>query len=245
MVNITTDFGKESIIAQYSKGTLVRFHVDIPESLRMLGCIQGENILDFGCGDGRFTSTLSQLGGNCIGVDISEKMIEKARQQFPHLKFIKTYEDDLHELHSYYFDKIIIRNVLLNIHNQQVFSTIFRECHRVLKNGGELILSNPHPASIKNHTDLIWEVTIPENGSYLQSGMIYHIKVLLTDLTTWMEFDCCHWPLENIVNELTKNNFVLQELSAPIPKEEQLKNAYFKCFYTTPHLMFIKSIKQQ
>lgn len=239
----TTDFKKTHIIKQYAKGTLIRYHLDIPESLRMLGNIKNKKILDLGCGDGRFSNTLYELGANCTGADVSPAMIKVALTNYPHVSFIHT-NTNLKELRNNSFDKIILRNVLLNISNKITFNKIFQNCARVLKPGGEIIFSNPHPASIKNHKDNIWEVQLPKNGVYLKSGMTYHIKVLLSDFKSWMEFDCCQWPIEDIFKALSSNNFRLCELTTPIPNKNKLKNKYLRCFYTTPHLMFFKAIKE-
>ena len=40
----------------------------------------GRTALDFGCGVGRFTRALATRFGRCIGVDVAEGMIERARQ---------------------------------------------------------------------------------------------------------------------------------------------------------------------
>lgn len=48
---------------------------------------QGDKILDVGCGVGRATFGLSQLGFIVSGVDYSTTMIEKAREVYPKLDF--------------------------------------------------------------------------------------------------------------------------------------------------------------
>jgi SAM-dependent methyltransferase len=45
----------------------------------MLGDISGVSILDVGCGTGRLMKRLERLGAETMGVDISTKMVEKAR----------------------------------------------------------------------------------------------------------------------------------------------------------------------
>jgi SAM-dependent methyltransferase len=48
----------------------------------------GRPILDIGCGPGHTTAYLTSLGLIATGVDLSAKMIEKASQSFPHLRFV-------------------------------------------------------------------------------------------------------------------------------------------------------------
>lgn len=236
-----TNFTDPKVIAEYSIGTLIRFHLDIPETLRMLGDISQKKILDVGCGDGQFTQTLKTLGADPVGVDISDEMLAKASNRYADITFIRSNGADLKCCQNNSFDMIVMRNVLLNINNQNDFSGIFCEAARVLKNDGYIILSNPHPASIKNHRDLIWEVMLPKDGCYLKDGMNYHIKVLLSDLKTWMDFYQCHWTIERILSELLKNNFIIKEVTTPTPSPEKRTDKYLNCFFTTPHLIFFKA----
>lgn len=47
----------------------------------------GSTVLDVGCGTGRTTMGLNTLGFQVCGIDYSNTMIEKAREQFPQLDF--------------------------------------------------------------------------------------------------------------------------------------------------------------
>lgn len=52
------------------------------ESVRELG-----PVLDVGCGPGHVTAHLTELGVEASGVDLSPRMIEHARRQYPELRF--------------------------------------------------------------------------------------------------------------------------------------------------------------
>ena len=45
---------------------------------------QGKNVLEIGCGTGSLLAALQPKHGT--GIDLSAKMIEKARQKYPHLR---------------------------------------------------------------------------------------------------------------------------------------------------------------
>ncbi|MCK5152012.1 MAG: class I SAM-dependent methyltransferase [Candidatus Thorarchaeota archaeon] len=66
----------------YSKlefpGTYYLAYRDIPAIISRH--VKGKQALDFGCGTGRSTRFLQKLGFQTIGIDISEDMIEKARE---------------------------------------------------------------------------------------------------------------------------------------------------------------------
>ena len=56
----------------------------------LIGWLQpkaGECILDLGCGTGELTNELSKSGATIVGIDASEQMIIKAKQQFPQIQF--------------------------------------------------------------------------------------------------------------------------------------------------------------
>lgn len=47
----------------------------------------GQKLLDVGCGNGRLAATAEQLQLHYIGLDVSKKLLELARQQFPAAQF--------------------------------------------------------------------------------------------------------------------------------------------------------------
>lgn len=49
--------------------------------LGWLGPIDGRSVLDLGCGDGRLTEKLSQMGANVTGLDASENFVDAAKNR--------------------------------------------------------------------------------------------------------------------------------------------------------------------
>ncbi|QII06830.1 class I SAM-dependent methyltransferase [Rhodococcoides fascians A25f] len=49
--------------------------------------VLGGEVLEVGCGSGRITEHLHQLGLDVTGIDLSPNMVEVARREFPHLTF--------------------------------------------------------------------------------------------------------------------------------------------------------------
>ena len=47
--------------------------------LDALGNVEGKSAIDIGCGEGRFSRLLSQLGASVTGVDLTETFIERAK----------------------------------------------------------------------------------------------------------------------------------------------------------------------
>ena len=67
---------KHSFVAEYGKGLLEFVPVD-----------KKQRILDLGCGTGVLTEQLLKYGGYVLGVDGSEDMVAKAKQNYPHIDF--------------------------------------------------------------------------------------------------------------------------------------------------------------
>lgn len=101
-------------------------------------------ILDFGCGYGRVTNILYQYGyQNIIGIDFSQDMVNRGKEEYPHLK------DKLKILQSNYtslpfaddsFSAITVFTVLNAIPTQAELEKLFQEFRRVLKPGGILYI---------------------------------------------------------------------------------------------------------
>ena len=68
--------GKHSYVWQYAE-----------ELFNWLAPQPGEHILDLGCGTGQLTQQIAMAKAEVKGIDAASTMIEKARQNYPHLEF--------------------------------------------------------------------------------------------------------------------------------------------------------------
>ncbi|MCX5255023.1 class I SAM-dependent methyltransferase [Streptomyces canus] len=95
-------------------------------------------VADLGCGPGKVTSHLAELGVVPIGIDVSPRMIELARNAYPDLRFsvgsmtaLEIEDDTLGGILAYY-----------SIHHTppELLPAVFAEFHRTLAPGGHLLL---------------------------------------------------------------------------------------------------------
>lgn len=96
-------------------------------------------ILDFGCGAGLSTRFMKNLGYNCIGIDISEEMLNFARRLDPSGKYVKSISDIKVPFHDQSFDTVISIFVLFKIPSIEKMISIFKEISRVLRHDGIFI----------------------------------------------------------------------------------------------------------
>tara|TARA_A100001015_G_scaffold159676_1_gene177383 strand:+ start:6 stop:926 length:921 start_codon:yes stop_codon:yes gene_type:complete len=102
------------------------------------GNIKNKMILDVGSGTGHHVNSFSKLGAKCVGIDKSESMVKKAKQNYPKLKFIRedvlktiTFPQETYDfITCFYF-------TLYYIKDKQQF---FHNCFNWLKPGGKLII---------------------------------------------------------------------------------------------------------
>ncbi len=113
-----------------------------------------ESVLDIGCGAG-FDLLTAWLNGSkkvdLIGLDITEAMIDKARQNIEHvgaknIRIIKGYAESI-PLPEHSID-VVISNGVINLCPDKL--KVYKEIYRILKPGGriqiaDVILSNPVP----------------------------------------------------------------------------------------------------
>lgn len=94
------------------------------------------NIVDVGCGYGRTLEELYQLGyTNLIGIDFSQGMIERGKQQFPHLD-LRLKEDARIDLPDHSVDAVILFSVLTCIVENREQQFLISEIRRILKPDG-------------------------------------------------------------------------------------------------------------
>ncbi|NRD73046.1 class I SAM-dependent methyltransferase [Shewanella sp. VB17] len=98
-------------------------------------------VLDFGCGYGRITNQLNQLGySHLIGVDSSMEMIKRGLNEYPYLD-LRPISDSILPFPDHEFDSIITCAVFTCIPSQYARKKLLKELRRVLQPNGVLYLA--------------------------------------------------------------------------------------------------------
>ena len=97
-------------------------------------------VADLGCGSGVFTDLLQRQGVNCVGLDLSPKLLEIGRQKYPGVEFV---EGDVEYLP---FPSGSIDGVLLSgiVHHLPDPVRCAAEVYRVLRPGGHFVAFDPN-----------------------------------------------------------------------------------------------------
>lgn len=102
--------------------------------------------LDFGCGVGRLSRALAEYFEEVRGVDISETMLEKARElnsKIENCSFTLSADERLGEFPDNSIDLIYTRLVLQHVPGRALIRSYIREFVRMLKTDGLLIFQLP------------------------------------------------------------------------------------------------------
>jgi SAM-dependent methyltransferase len=113
----------------------------IPEDIKKLAdyVSQSDRILDSGCGNGRLLGVLKDKNIDYFGIDISERLIEIAKKNYPKAQF--RVDDALNlPFPDNFFDKVYSISVLHHIPSKYFQLQYLKEIKRVLKIEGLLIL---------------------------------------------------------------------------------------------------------
>ncbi|MBD2450334.1 class I SAM-dependent methyltransferase [Nostoc sp. FACHB-152] len=136
-----------SIAQQYKKSKQLSFrlHIEAYTYFHLLGNLVGKSILDLACGEGFYTRLFKLQGAaQVVGVEISEKMIELAKQeetrQSQDIEYILCDVFELGKIGS--FD-LVVASYLLNY--AQTKEQLLKMCQNIfvnLKPGGRFVTIN-------------------------------------------------------------------------------------------------------
>jgi len=105
---------------------------------------RSKRLLDLGCGSGAKLFEFAQRGYEVWGVDVGEDTIRLCKELLPEGHFIQGELQEI-DLPDDYFDYIRIDNALEHVPNPK---EVIRECHCLLRGGGELMVYVPHGRSL-------------------------------------------------------------------------------------------------
>ncbi len=155
-------------------------------------------ILDFGCGYGRTCDELYRRGfRNLIGVDSSQKMIERGWQTYPNLE-LNVLKGSHLPYNSETFDAVILFAVLTCVPTNEAQVSLIKEISRVLRPEGIIYISDywlqdndknlKRYNQFKNKYDIYGVFELAEGAIVRHHAKVW-ISSLLSDFNTLDMFD--------------------------------------------------------
>jgi len=188
-----------------------------PVVLNILENVKNKHVLDLACGQGYFSKILADKGARVTGVDISEKLIEIAKEKFggQDIQFLVRDAANLEGLRNNQFEAVVCT---MSFHDIEDVSKTIDEIARVVQISGKLIFSIPHPWTHLGKT-------IKENRNYYLRLEKYKSELEIPNKLYGKEgIVSFHRSLEFYVNKLTQHKFEITNFVEICKKKGKILN---------------------
>lgn len=107
----------------------------------------GQNILDWGCGNGRYFETIKNKKIKYYGVDISKNLLNFAKQKYQNemetgkVHFFCSEKGEI-EFPKNFFDVVIMIASFHHLPNEETRLDLLKKVYKELKTGGHLVMTN-------------------------------------------------------------------------------------------------------
>jgi SAM-dependent methyltransferase len=119
--------------------------VDERLNARIARWIEGESVLDVGCGFGQLTDYLRRRGHAAVGVDLLEPCIEAGRARFPQADLRLAKSEDL-DFPDKSFDTVVLKDTIHHIYAEDDVGAFLADVRRVARR--RLVIQDPNPMAI-------------------------------------------------------------------------------------------------
>ncbi|MGM1050691.1 MAG: class I SAM-dependent methyltransferase [Bacillota bacterium] len=183
--------------------------------------LKDKNVLDLGFGFGwHCRYAREQQAISVIGVDISEKMLQKAREMTndPLISYLKAPIEDI-DFSKSQFDVVISS---LAFHYIKSFKSICEKVYDCLKPGGIFVFSVEHPIfTSRNEQDWYYD----ERGNRLH-WPVDNYQIEGVRETTFLNENVTkyHRTISTYINDLINTGFIIKAVKESVPSNEMLKS---------------------
>lgn len=181
-----------------------------PVLFELLGKVRHKSILDAGCGTGYLTQKLTSLGADAVGVDLSPKMIETARQHYTEIDFRVDDVSTLQTISDDEFDIVVSNYVLMDTPD---LPAAINSIYRVLRPGGVAVVAFSHPCFPQTSASVQPDETISYHWKHSYFEQSKQIDAPWKHFQS--EFIWYHRPLEDYWRQFRSSGFHVTEMREP------------------------------
>ncbi|UCG36633.1 MAG: methyltransferase domain-containing protein [Candidatus Bathyarchaeota archaeon] len=184
--------------------------------LKLLGNVEGKDVLEMGCGGGQNAIVLAKWGAKSAGVDISEEQIKHARnlaqQQNIEVPFHVGSMEKMEMFSDEIFD-IVLSSCAIGY--SEDYEQTFREAFRVLRKNGLFVFCVVHPIANRGRTVKRGKRKLWGLGNYFDRRR--RTWTWKYDDTTIAKFDGYHRTLQDYFNSIVSAGFIIERILEPEP----------------------------
>lgn len=188
--------------------------------LNVVGDVERLNVIDLGCGEGRFCRMLAARGARTLGVDLQRAFIDYAKSKASSEESYLTGDiQQLSEVSDARFDLAVSYISLVDVPDQEA---AIREAFRILVPGGRFVVCNLSPMATAWIGEGPWFRS--ENGDKLHFVLDHYAAEGARRLVfpSGQELTNFHRMLSTTINHLLNAGFSLRHLHEPLPNRAQL-----------------------
>ena len=221
-----------------------------PDLLKLLGNVKEKKVLEGGCGTGFFSRKIVSLGAEVYGCDVELDMLNTAKESEKQNPLGIKY--DLCDIkktiyQNNFFDSVVSVGVLFHL-NEDEWKEYTNESFRIIKSGGELVISIEHPFiftkfSPTRTSKKCWAVhTQLDNDSGYNKSQKFEEKYYKSDGDLFTS-NLWHHPLDFTLNTIIDSGFQIKEIHEIMIEKEDLVSEYWGKEYGYPAFIQIKAQK--
>jgi SAM-dependent methyltransferase len=210
----------EAYAASYAKlefpGTYYLAFRDLPDIFDRH--VHGRKALDFGCGTGRSTRFLRQLGFEVMGVDVASEMVRNARSIDSESDYRLVKDGDLAQFAKGSFDLILSAFTFDNIPTLAQKVTLFAELRRILRIDGRIVNLVSAPEIYWHEWASFSTKDFPEN---CQARCGDHVRIIVTALEDRRPAVDVLWPDEDYRDLYARAGLTVLDVHRPLGRPDE------------------------
>lgn len=180
--------------------------------------VPGRAAVDFGCGTGRSTRFLRQLGYEVTGIDISADMVRKAREIDPAGDYRVIADGDFSELMVGGYDLVQSVFTFDNIPTREQKVRNFRGLGALLNDGGRIVNLVSSPEIYRHEWASFSTKDYPENRSAKTGD---RVKIVMTDVEDRRPVEDVIWHEEDYFDVFRSAGLEAEKAYRPLGRDEE------------------------